>query len=119
MSRFTGLVAFCLLALVPARVGAQPAPDRAPDFAIGYSLLHFTEGYTLPLGRSLSVGKPTSRWVSIVGDVDGHYRTESGGIFYVHTFQGGVRVRANERAPLRPFAQMVGGVFTYGCCGGM
>ena len=113
--------------------GTAIAQDR-PEVSAGWRLLHISgsdtgeiagaedDGVNLPKGWYVDVAVPITPMFSIVGDVGGNYKSESvtfteQGIAFsgtakvnVHTFLGGVRLRATENPRVTPFAQLLFGV---------
>jgi len=72
MARAAALIAICLAAAAPA--SAQTTGTW--DFFGGYAYLHdSTQDLALPAGWSASVSKHLTRWLSVVADADGHYKT--------------------------------------------
>jgi hypothetical protein len=112
--------------------GTALAQDR-PHVSAGWRLLHISgsdaedstgaddDGINLPKGWYVDVAVPITPRLSIVGDIGGNYKsetesfTEQGVTFTgtakanVHTFLGGIRLRATENPRLSPFAQILFG----------
>ena len=112
--------------------GTAIAQDR-PEISAGWRLLHISgsdaadisgsedEGVNLPKGWYVDVAVPITPMFSIVGDVGGNYKSESvsfteQGISFsgtakvsLHTFLGGIRLRATENPRVTPFAQLLFG----------
>ena len=110
--------------------GTAIAQDR-PEISAGWRLLHISgsdaadisgsedEGVNLPKGWYVDVAVPITPMFSIVGDVGGNYKSESvsfteQGISFsgtakvsLHTFLGGIRLRATENPRVTPFAQLL------------
>ena len=128
MRRFATLV----LGVLVLSGGTALAQDR-PEVSAGWRLLHFSggdaedisntedDGLNLPKGWYFDVAVPITPMLSIVGDVGGNYKSETvsvteQGISFegtakvnVHTFLGGVRLRATENPRVSPFAQILFG----------
>jgi len=112
--------------------GTALAQDRA-DVSAGWRLLHVSgseteditqtgdDGVNLPKGWYVDVAVPIAPMLSIVGDIGGNYKSESEsfteqGITFtgtakvtLHTFLGGIRLRATENPRVSPFAQILFG----------
>src|SRR5262252_6455575 len=72
MRRAAALIAMCLAAAAPA--SAQTT--RTWDLFGGYAYLHdSTQDLGLPTGWSASASRHLTRWLSVVADADGHYKT--------------------------------------------
>lgn len=113
--------------------GTALAQDR-PEVSAGWRLLHISgsdaddvtgaedDGVNLPKGWYFDVAVPFTPMLSIVGDIGGNYKsetesfTEQGVTFTgtakanVHTFLGGIRLRATANPRVSPFAQFLFGV---------
>ncbi len=65
--------------IVAAIAMARPAAAQTPktwDVFGGYAYLHdTTQDLALPAGWSASASKHLTRWLSVVADADGHYKT--------------------------------------------
>ena len=113
--------------------GTAMAQDR-PEVSAGWRLLHLSgsdvddiseatedDGVNLPKGWYFDVAVPITPMFSIVGDIGGNYKSESvsfteQGITFsgtakvsLHTFLGGIRLRATENPRVSPFAQLLFG----------
>jgi hypothetical protein len=90
--------------------GSGFAQDTPPfDVGVAYSFLRIYEedGLNMPAGWLASIaGRATNR-LSVVGEVAGNYKSESGETFNVHTFQGGVRVLSRQNPNVRPYGQFL------------
>ena len=119
---------------VRALTGGMAIAQDRPEVSAGWRLLHISgsdtgeiagtedDGVNLPKGWYVDVAVPITPMFSIVGDVGGNYKSESvtfteQGIAFsgtakvnVHTFLGGVRLRATENPRVTPFAQLLFGV---------
>jgi hypothetical protein len=74
---FSSAVRVCVFALfvVFPRTAAAQTP-RTWDVFGGYAYLHdSTQDLGLPVGWSASASRHLTRWLSIVADADGHYKT--------------------------------------------
>jgi hypothetical protein len=81
--------------------------------AAGYSFLRITEGdgLNMPAGWWFSLAGHTGSWASIVGEVAGNYKSESGDTLKLHTFMGGARVNSTRSGAVIVFGQfLVGGM---------
>ena len=111
--------------------GTALAQDR-PEVSAGWRLLHISgsdaddisgdedDGVNFPKGY-FDVAVPITPMFSIVGDIGGNYKsetesfTEQGVTFTgtakanIHTFLGGIRLRAGENPRVSPFAQILFG----------
>lgn len=112
--------------------GTAVAQDR-PEVSAGWRLLHISgsdagdisgtddDGVNLPKGWYFDVDVPIMPMFSIVGDIGGNYKSESvtfteQGISFsgtakvsLHTFLGGIRLRATDIPRVSPFAQLLFG----------
>lgn len=112
--------------------GTALAQDR-PEVSAGWRLLHISgsdaddisgdedDGVNFPKGWYFDVAVPITPMFSIVGDIGGNYKsetesfTEQGVTFTgtakanIHTFLGGIRLRAGENPRVSPFAQILFG----------
>lgn len=121
--RLTTLVTVFLL----SAAGAASAQDPRPDVSGGYRYLHIggsddEDGTSVPKGWYLDVAYPITPMLSIVGDVGGHYKSESEtfdeqGVTItgtakasVHTFLAGVRLSGRDNPRVTPFGQVLFGV---------
>jgi hypothetical protein len=119
--RRTLLIIGIILAAVPAY-----AQDTRPEVSGGYRYLYIggsddADGTSVPKGWYVDVAYPITPMLSIVGDVGGHYKSESetfseGGVTItgtakanVHTFLGGVRLSRRNNPRFTPFAQVLFG----------
>ena len=126
-------LATLVIAILVLTGGTAIAQDRA-EVSAGWRLLHISgsdtgeisgtedDGVNLPKGWYVDVAVPITPMFSIVGDVGGNYKSESvtfteQGISFsgtakvnVHTFLGGIRLRATENPRVTPFAQLLFGV---------
>ena len=113
--------------------GTALAQDR-PEVSAGWRLLHISgsdaddisgaedDGVNFPKGWYVDVAVPITPMFSVVGDIGGNYKsetesfTEQGVTFTgtakanIHTFLGGIRLRAGENPRVSPFAQILFGV---------
>jgi Outer membrane protein beta-barrel domain len=95
VSAITALLAVVLL--VSAHASAQE-PARA-EIAVGYSVLHDWDlEETFPVGWVAAAGFHLNKWVTLVGDASGHYKSIdiAGGqnlSLKEHAFLGGPRAR--------------------------
>jgi hypothetical protein len=125
-------LAAVVVAVLALTGGTALAQDR-PEVSAGWRLLHISgseasdfsgtevDGLNLPKGWYFDVAVPITPMLSIVGDVGGNYKSESvnfteQGIPFsgtakvsVHTFLGGIRLRATENPRVTPFAQLLFG----------
>ena len=79
------------------------------------------DGMNIPKGWYFDVAVPFSPMLSIVGDIGGHYKSETAaesvqGVTVtgtaeakVHTFMGGIRLRGGQNQRVSPFAQVLFG----------
>jgi len=112
--------------------GTALAQDR-PEVSAGWRLLHISgseaedisgtgdDDVNLPKGWYFDVAVPITPMFSIVGDIGGNYKSESvsfteQGLTFsgtakvsLHTFLGGIRLRATENPRVTPFAQILFG----------
>jgi hypothetical protein len=112
------VVLFAMIGVVSAGTAAAQTDDRG-SVGLSYSYLRLLDDadFNVPAGWLVSFAKPVTRTpVSIVGEIAGNYRAESGEALRVHTFQGGVRV-SGRSGLMRPFAQLLVGDMNVGCCG--
>ena len=125
-------LATLVLGVLALTGGTALAQDR-PEVSAGWRLLHVSgsetdditgtedDGVNLPKGWYFDVAVPITPMLSIVGDVGGNYKseaesfTEQGLSFSgtakvsLHTFLGGIRLRATESPRVSPFAQILFG----------
>lgn len=118
-------LATLVLAVLVLASGTATAQDR-PEFSAGWRYLYIagsdgSDGTNVPKGWYVDVAVPLSGMLSIVGDVGGHYKSESETITEqgvtvtgtakanVHTFMGGVRLSGRQNPDLTPFAQVLFG----------
>ena len=97
---------------LPRSVAAQ-APPRWQLFA-GYATLNdVTDHVTFPAGWAVSAAVHLTEWLSVAGDVDGHYKTipaiGSDLRLTSHTVTGGLRAAA-RLGRFTEFAQLLLGV---------
>jgi len=105
MRRLT-LIAIGVLALTSATAAAQTQGESSGDVSAGYRFLQ-SNGTGYPAGWYVDVTRHLNRVVSITGDVGGAYKGDSitVGSFSqsfdarIHTFMGGVKVRAVTQNP--------------------
>jgi hypothetical protein len=119
--RLTLLVIGAILAAAPAH-----AQELRPEVSGGYRYLYIggsddADGTTVPLGWYLDVAYPLTPMLSLVGDVGGHYKSESEtfseeGVTItgtakanVHTFLGGIRLSRRDNPGFTPFGQVLFG----------
>src|SRR5688500_9953473 len=117
--RSSWLLATALCVTLHAGVASAQTADAT--IGISYSFLRILEGadLNLPAGWLVSFAKPVDRSaISLVGEVAGNYRSEFGETFRVHTFQGGLRLTGTTSPGVDPFAQILVGGLSSGCCGG-
>lgn len=89
--------------------GDAPSFPRL-EFGAGYSFLRDLDtDVSAPLGWNASITRNVNRFVGLVGDVGGNYRSEFGFNEKTHTFLGGVRLSV-LRASVRPYAEVLVGV---------
>jgi hypothetical protein len=76
---------------------------------VGYSFFRFTEeeGFNMPAGWLASIAGRATDWMSVVGEVAGNYKSESGETLALHTFQGGVRILTRRNPNVTPWAQFL------------
>jgi hypothetical protein len=101
---------FCLGAALLFMAGSGFAQDTpVVDVGVGYSFLRINEGegLNMPAGWLASIAGRTTNWLSVVGEIAGNYKSESGETFSVHTFQGGIRVLARQNPNVRPYGQFL------------
>ena len=111
------IVATALLTALPRAASAQ---TNDTTIGISYSFLRILEGADLnmPAGWLISFAKPIDRSaIALVGEFAGNYRSEFGETFRVHTFQGGLRLSGRTAPGVDPFAQILLGGMSSGCCG--
>jgi hypothetical protein len=116
----------CATACLLATAGTASAQDRKAEISAGWRHLFIAgpggeESTNIPKGWYLDVAVPVSPLLSIVGDVGGHYDSETAtqavqGVTVtgtakgsVHTFMGGVRLRGSRNPSVVPFGQMLFG----------
>jgi hypothetical protein len=95
---------------------ASPFPKR--ETAIGWSTLHVTDplvdlDVTSTLGWNVSVNTNLSKWIGVVGDIGGHYKSDFLGAdvdAMEHTFMGGPRFAYRDVPVVAPYAQMLFGL---------
>jgi hypothetical protein len=103
-----------------ARFPAAPPPDRRRasqkgDVGFSYSILHESAlADTLPAGWVVAANGNLGRFVGVVGEFGGNYKTinvvGTGINVGIHSYMGGIRLRG-ETSKAIPFAQfLVGGV---------
>ena len=113
------------LGVVLMTTGTAFAQDSKGEVSAGYHALHVSgdpEGVTFGKGWYADVAGNLNKYLSVVGEVAGSYRSEDSartiaGIpytgtvdFSIHSFMGGVRVRAADVHPmLVPFGQILFG----------
>ena len=114
-----------LLGFLIFSTGTALAQDRT-EVSAGWRDLYIAgsdgeDGMNIPKGWYLDVSVPLSPMFSIVGDVGGHYKSESTtevvqGVSVtgsaeakVHTFMGGIRLRGSQNPRVSPFAQVLFG----------
>lgn len=104
-----------------AQAGVASAQTTDTTLGISYSFFRFLEGadLNLPAGWLVSFAKPIDRRsaISVVGEIAGNYRSEFGETLKVHTYQGGLRLSGRTAPGVYPFAQILLGGMTSGCCG--
>lgn len=106
-----GVAALLVCLSVPAF-----AQDTVPavDIGGGYSFLRDQDLEENFHGWVASVAGNLNRWMGVVGEVGGNYRTENILVdvdFSVHSFMGGVRFSARQAGGVTPFGQiLLGGV---------
>jgi hypothetical protein len=105
-----------LACLAPASAFAQSAA-AAPkgDIAVSYSVLHDSDlSTTLGVGWVFSGARNVSSVLGIVGEAGGNYKTiqvlGTDLDISVHSFLGGVRLRAQNASKAVPFAQVLTGM---------
>ena len=109
-----------ILVLSAAATARAQAPAAvAGDVGVSYSFLRILEGdgENLPAGWLASFAGRVTPAVSVVGEVGGNYKSESGQTLKLHTFQGGVRVSSGTSVEVRPYAQFLVGGMNLTCCG--
>jgi len=106
-----GVAALLVCLSVPAF-----AQDTVPavDIGGGYSFLRDQDLEENFHGWVASVAGNLNRWMGVVGEVGGNYKTENILVdvdFSVHSFMGGVRFSARQAGGVTPFGQiLLGGV---------
>jgi hypothetical protein len=105
-----------------ASVHAGVASAQTTDATVGisYSFLRIIErtNLNLPAGWLASFAAPLDHSaISLVGEVAGNYRSESGVTLRVHTFQAGFRLSGRTAPGVDPFVQFLLGGMSSGCCG--
>ena len=102
---------FCVgAAFLLATAGSGFAQDTpAFEVGVGYSFLRINEGdgLNLPAGWLASIAGRATNWFSVVGEVAGNYKSESGETFRLHTLQGGVRILSRQNPNVRPYGQFL------------
>jgi hypothetical protein len=112
-AQWIGRTFFMVLLLgLPRSVAAQ-APARWQVFA-GYATLNdVTDQVVFPAGWAVSVARPLTGWLAVLGDVDGQYKTIEAIGSHVrltsHTVTGGLRAEASL-GRFTEFAQLLVGV---------
>ena len=125
-------LAVLLIGILALTGGTAMAQDR-PEVSAGWRLLHISgsdagdlsgtddDGVNLPKGWYFDVAAPITPMLSLVGDIGGNYKSESvtfteQGVTFsgtakvsLHTFLGGIRLRATENPRVSPFAQLLFG----------
>ena len=113
----------CLLVLTVLAVSTSVASAQAVGSTLGvsYSFLRILEGTgftNMPTGWLVSFAGPIENSpVALVGEAAGNYRSEFGETFRLHTFQAGLRLTGRTTRDVYPFAQLLGGIMSLGCCG--
>ena len=119
-------LAALVVALLVTSAGNALAQDAKAEVSAGWRHLYLAgsdgeSGANIPKGWYLDVAVPISSMLSIVGDVGGHYKSETvtelvqgvtvtgTGKVSVHTFMAGVRLRASRDPRVVPFAQALFG----------
>jgi hypothetical protein len=105
MRRLT-LIAISALVLTSGTASAQTQGESSGDVSAGYRFLQ-SNGTAYPAGWYVDVTRHLNRVLSITGDVGGAYKSDSltVGSFSqsfdarIHTFMGGVKVRAVTQNP--------------------
>jgi hypothetical protein len=100
------LLALGLLVLTSGTAWAQTQVESSADISAGYRFLQ-SNGTSYPAGWYFDLTRHVNRVVSITGDVGGAYKGDSvsAGNFSqsldarIHTFMGGVKVRAVTQNP--------------------
>jgi hypothetical protein len=103
-----------------AQAGVASAQTTDATLGVSYSFFRFLEGADLnvPAGWLISFAKPIDRSaIALVGEFAGNYRSEFGETLRVHTFQGGLRLSGRTAPGVDPFAQILLGGMSSGCCG--
>lgn len=104
------LLMFVVPAVMTTPALAQDVP--AVEVSGGYNLLKFSDE-TLPTGWYADVAGNVTKWLGIVGQVDGNYKTiDVSGVSVktkLHGFMGGVRINARENPNAVPFVQALFG----------
>lgn len=115
-----------VLGFLLSAAGAATAQDVRPEVSGGYRYLHIggsdgEDGASVPKGWYVDVAYPITPMLSIVGDVGGHYKSESEtfveqGVTItgtakasVHTFLFGVRLSGRDNPRVTPFGQVLFG----------
>ena len=121
-----GRLTILALGFLLSAAGAATAQDPRPEVSGGYRYLHIggsdgEDGTSVPKGWYLDVAYPITPMLSLVGDVGGHYKTESEtfdeqGVTItgtaqasVHTFLFGVRLSGRNNPRVTPFGQVLFG----------
>jgi hypothetical protein len=100
------LIAIGALVLTSGTASAQPQPESSGDVSAGYRFLQ-SNGTSYPAGWYVDVTRHLNRVLSMTADVGGAYKGDSltiGGVSQsfdarIHTFMGGVKVRAVTQNP--------------------
>src|SRR4051812_28450749 len=101
-------------ALVATVLSGAPvlAQTLRGEAAGGYAYLHVTD-LSIPAGWFASAGASMNNWFGIVGDVSGHYRSETEGVFGVklrrHTFVAGPKFMYRANRLTSYFTLLAGG----------
>jgi hypothetical protein len=112
--------------LMLATAGAALAQDARRELSGGYRYLYIAgtddaDGTSVPAGWYVDVAYPITPMLSLVGDVGGHYKSESESFVEqgvtitgtakvsVHSFLGGVRLSQRDNPRVTPFGQVLFG----------
>jgi hypothetical protein len=115
-----------VIAFLLSAAGVATAQDARPEVSGGYRYLHIggsdgEDGTSAPRGWYVDVAYPITPMLSIVGDIGGHYKSESEtfveqGVTItgtakasVHTFLFGVRLSRRDTPRVTPFGQVLFG----------
>jgi hypothetical protein len=119
-------LAILVIGFLMATAGAALAQDARPEVSGGYRFLYIggsdaEDGTSVPRGWYVDIAYPITPMLSIVGDVGGHYKSETEtfveqGVTItgtakasVHTFLIGIRLSGRDNPRVTPFGQVLFG----------